>query len=58
MRKYQLDAEEKEILEALESGKINPLSNSAAEKLRLQKIVQVQKAKTKTNNSRLFAKVR
>lgn len=58
MKQYQLDTEEKEILEALESGKIKPLSNSSTEKVRLQNIAKAQKAKTKKNSSRLFAKVR
>lgn len=57
MKYYDLDAEEKQILEDIEAGRYKSVKNLAAEKRRFQKIARATLAKAKNINIRLSQKV-
>jgi len=52
-KKYKLDAEEQEILDAIESGEIKPLKNSASELKKLQASAKAYGNKVHRINIRL-----
>lgn len=56
MKYYDLDEEEKKLLEAYDKGEFKSVKNFAAEKRRLQKIAKFTLAKIKNVNLRLSQK--
>ncbi|MCL4390271.1 MAG: CopG family antitoxin [Patescibacteria group bacterium] len=56
MKYYDLDEEEKELLEAYDKGEFQSVKNLAVEKKRLQKIARDTLAKIKNVNLRLSQK--
>ncbi len=53
MKYYDLDEEERQLLEAYDKGEFKRVKNFAAEKRRLQKIAKYTLAKTKNVNLRV-----